>query len=187
MGAFGCDGERGYHSADFMVLMKVQDAISKICVTVMAGLLIYCLGWHQGCKHKSENEAKTDTLVVERWDTAFIDRPTEIVRYVTRHDTIRDTSITIIVDSTNGHPTAIIPIEQAIYRDSTENAKYVAYVSGYRPSLDSITINCMQKTEIITKIEREKQRRIGFGAQIGVGYAGKLTPYVGLGLQYRIW
>lgn len=167
--------------------MDLHDSISKICFIALFGLLLFGIGWHQGHKNCTKIDVKIDTLIIEKWDTFYVDRPKEIIRYVIRYDTIRDTSITFITDSISGDSTAIIPIEQAIYQDSTENAKYVAYLSGYRPLLDSIMINCMQTTEIITKIEKEKQRRIGFGVQMGVGYAGKVTPYVGIGLQYKLW
>ncbi len=168
--------------------MSVSNRISKFCLAVIALLLCYGIGWHYGSKHHFEDDNEmVDTLIIERWDTFYVDRPKEIIRYVIRYDTIRDTSITFITDSISGDSTAIIPIEQAIYQDSTENAKYVAYLSGYRPELDSISINCKQTTEYITEYVREKQRRIGIGAQIGIGYAGKLTPYIGVGLQYRLW
>lgn len=133
---------------------------------------------------------RTDTLIVERWDTVRIIEPTEIVRYVTRHDTIKlfDNSEqlkpTIIDDST-----VVIPIESITYKDSTENAQYTAYVSGFRAALDSININCRNTETIITNTIEIKPRRFGVGLQLGVGVSpqGIAAPYVGVGVQYRIW
>ena len=123
--------------------------------------------------------------------TFFVEKPTEIVRYITRTDTIfeTDTTIKIIFDTISGASAAIIPIESVIYQDSTQNAKYTAYLSGFRATLDSIQINCLQTETIITKIEREKARKIGIGVQLGVGLSpqGIAAPYLGVGVQYRIW
>lgn len=153
-------------------------------------LIAAICGWcARGCYHRERIDTITDTIVVERWDTVVIDKPTEIVRYVYRYDTIRDTSIVIIHDGDSASPTAIIPIERTIYRDSTENAKYEAFLSGFHASLDSISIECKNKETIITITEREKARRIGVGIQAGIGVSaqGIAAPYIGVGVQYRIW
>ena len=133
-------------------------------------------------------EVVTDTIVVNHWDTITISQPTEVTRYVFRYDTIRDTSITFIVDSISATPTAIIPIERTIYRDSTENAKYEAFLSGYRTKLDSIYIECLNKETTITITEREKASRWGIGIQAGIGVSaqGIAAPYIGVGVQYRL-
>lgn len=138
---------------------------------------------------RDDVEVVTDTIVVERWDTVFIDKPTEVIRYVMRHDTIRDSSITFIVDTISASPTAIIPIERTIYRDSVKNAKYEAYLSGFHASLDSINIECLSKESVITITEREKASRWGVGIQAGVGISaqGVAAPYVGVGVQYRLF
>lgn len=145
-------------------------------------------GFHCG-KGESGDKPKADTVVVERWDTISIEKPTEVVRYVIRRDTIHatDTAIKIIFDSVSGGSAAIIPIESVIYKDSTENAKYAAYLSGYKAQLDSITINCLQ-TETTIRI-KEPPRRFGVGLQLGVGLSaqGVAAPYLGVGVQYRLW
>lgn len=138
---------------------------------------------------REEVEVVTDTIVVERWDTVFIDKLTEVIRYVYRYDTIRDSSITFIVDTNSASPTAIIPIERTIYRDSVKNAKYEAFLSGYHASLDSINIECLAKESVITITEREKASRWGIGIQLGVGFSaqGVAAPYLGVGVQYRLF
>lgn len=165
---------------------------SELIVAIGFAFMFFWFGQSWAKNHFHEHtEMVIDTLIVEHWDTVTIEKPTEIVRYVTRTDTIfeTDTTIKIITDTISGASAAIIPIESVIYQDSTQNAKYTAYLSGFRTSLDSININCLQTEKIITKIEREKARKIGLGVQLGVGISpnGIAAPYVGIGLQYRIW
>lgn len=71
-----------------------------------------------------------------------------------------------------------VPISQKEYQ--TEN--YRAWVSGYKPSLDSIWV---YPEKIII---REKPRRwdIGVIAGYGIGRNG-LSPYVGIGGYWRVW
>ena len=71
-----------------------------------------------------------------------------------------------------------VPISQKEYQ--TED--YHAWVSGYKPSLDSIWV---YPEKIIIK---EKPRRWGIGviAGYGVGRNG-LSPYVGVGGYWRVW
>lgn len=71
-----------------------------------------------------------------------------------------------------------VPISQKEYQ--TEN--YRAWVSGYKPSLDSVWV---YPEKIII---REKPRRWGIGviAGYGIGRNG-LSPYVGVGGYWRVW
>lgn len=128
----------------------------------------------------------TDTIVKVRWDTVIIDRPTEVVRYIVRRDTIKiaDRPEVIIRDDS----TVIIPIEQAIYHDSTASAIYTAFITGYEASLDSILIDCRCTDTVFNNTAIKKPNRIGLGLQVGMG-VGKsgLTPYAGVGIFYRIF
>ena len=142
---------------------------------------------------REHTEVVTDTLIVERWDTTFIDRVTEVVRYVVRYDTLRTSEIVNVTDSALlkklDSLNLTIPIEQAVYSDSTENAQYTAYISGFRAALDSININCRNTETIITNTIEIKPRRFGVGLQLGVGVSpqGVAAPYVGVGVHYRLW
>lgn len=71
-----------------------------------------------------------------------------------------------------------VPITQKEYQ--SEN--YRAWVSGYKPSLDSVWV---YPEKIII---REKPRRWGIGviAGYGIGRNG-LSPYVGVGGYWRVW
>lgn len=106
-----------------------------------------------------------------------------IVRYETVklpavRDTIRDSLIykdTIKHDSVN----VIVPITQKKYQDSI----FTAWVSGFRPQLDSI--NIYSKT--IYKTIKEKPSRFGIGITGGYGYGLKgFTPFFGFGIYYRL-
>lgn len=157
----------------------------QLVVAAIILLVGWFAGWDMAKNHFREHtEMVTDTLIVEHWDTVTIEKPTEKIRYVQRFDTIRLTDEPLIVVKIDS--TAIIPIECAIYKDSTEKAKYEAFLSGFRPQLDSINIECLQSEKIIT-IEKP-QKRFGVGIQAGVGAAKNgFSPYIGIGVQYRLW
>lgn len=78
-----------------------------------------------------------------------------------------------------------IPITQKVYEDST----YRAYVSGYKPNLDSLFV--YPKRETITIRETPKTKRWGIGIQAGYGITLKQTPqfvpYIGVGVTYSLW
>lgn len=78
-----------------------------------------------------------------------------------------------------------IPLSQKKYSDST----YTAWVSGYRPSLDSIEV--YRRTEIQREVVtlRKKAPRWGIGITGGYGYGTRnkgFEPFVGIGVYYRI-
>ena len=79
-----------------------------------------------------------------------------------------------------------LPIEQRQYLDP----RYTAWVSGYRPQLDSIQI--YQRTEYITKeiTPIQKPKRWGIGLQAGYGVTLHNNqvfpaPYIGVGLNWN--
>ncbi len=88
----------------------------------------------------------------------------------------------VTVDASRDSATIHIPITQQVY----ETDAYRAYVSGYRPSLDSIFI--MNKTtEVIVK-KHAKANRFNIGVQAGYGLTPKgFQPYVGFGVSIKIF
>lgn len=78
------------------------------------------------------------------------------------------------------HEPVYIPVLITQKEYQTEN--YHAWVSGYKPSLDSVWV---YPEKIII---REKPRRWGIGviAGYGIGRNG-LSPYVGVGGYWRVW
>ena len=70
----------------------------------------------------------------------------------------------------------IVPQEQKEYQGDG----YRAWVSGYRPALDSIEIERM--------VLREKARRWSVGLQAGVGVTPRgVQPYIGVGVTIKIF
>lgn len=96
-----------------------------------------------------------------------------------RHDTIQP-----VVIMKEDSAQVVIPITQKIYEDST----YRAYVSGYRPSLDSIHIFKYTEQVYIRAPTQNKIQRFSVGLQAGYGYTPKgFQPYVGVGVSINLW
>ena len=82
--------------------------------------------------------------------------------------------------------TVTLPVEQRIYDDSL----YTAYVSGYRPQLDSITLHIPHTYTTVTKTINKPARRWAIGPSVGVGYgiAGKQADvFVGITATFNLW
>ena len=163
----------------------------KIITLVFAVLLLfnivnaigYFVNEHRNA-HPSEMKVKVDTLFV--YDTIFIEKP--VIKKVEIIDTLR--LPVPIIDTLMLHDTVFVhlPIEQRQYSDP----RYTAWVSGYRPQLDSIRI--YKTTEYITKEIKTvaKPKRWGIGLQAGYGvslHKGQVfpAPYIGVGLSYSIF
>ena len=133
--------------------------------------------------HSSEMKVKVDTLFV--YDTIFVEKP--VIKKVEIIDTLL--LPVPITDTLMLHDTIFVhlPIEQRQYSDPS----YTAWVSGYRPQLDSIHI--YQQTQYITKEVKvaTKPKRWGIGLQAGYGvslHEGQIQPgpYIGVGLYYSL-
>lgn len=129
-------------------------------------------------------------------------RPSESVPAKFRIDTVYSSSVTVRRDTVPHYlpmpllcwhtgdtihvGDSVLPVEQKIYRDSD----YTAYVSGYRPQMDSISV--FPKTVIVTNdiyhTFKDKPRRWGLGITAGYGFSKDgLSPAVVVGVNYRIW
>lgn len=76
-----------------------------------------------------------------------------------------------------------LPITQKTYSDST----YTAWVSGFRPSLDSIHVYPRREVVTVTNTVRGKPKRWGVGVHAGYGVTPHgLQPYIGVGVNYSI-
>lgn len=160
-------------------------------ITLVLGILLlfnivnaigYFVNEHKNAR-SGEMKVKVDTLFI--CDTIFIEKP------VIRKVEIIDTLLLPVpyTDTLMLHDTVLVhlPIEQRQYSDP----RYTAWVSGYRPQLDSIQI--YQTTEYITKEIKTatKPKRWGIGLQAGYGVSFsnkqiKATPYIGIGISYNI-
>ena len=158
-------------------------------IALLAGLLLvfiavpFMAGWQMGERRAfARFQPHTDTLYIPR-DT-FIDRPVFVEKWRVKKDTVRLAS----VDTLIAHDSTLVevPIEQKVYADSL----YTAWVSGFRPSLDSIRLR--QPTIVITQTVREPSAKVGhFGWGVTAGpsiiYSDRLRAGIGVtaGLTYR--
>ena len=102
--------------------------------------------------------------------------PDTAARAVAATDTMR--SISGIADTA----AVIIPITSRTY----STTEFTATVSGYQPSLDSITIHA-PRTIITNNPPAAKSKPWGIGIAAGIGAGrGGITPFIGITLQYSL-
>jgi hypothetical protein len=120
----------------------------------------------------AEVRVETKIQTVVKVDTLLISSPMAPLLVFQLIDTIR------IGDT-------VVHREQAYYEDSL----YRAWVSGYRPMLDSLQIFprtvYRTVTNDISHTIKPRKKRWGFGLQVGYGYPGGF--YVGAGVSYNLF
>jgi len=163
-----------------------------ICLVCWAALLVLIGHWMRGMKPQVVE--RIDTIVVT--DTLLVVEPVEVEteRLVTRWRVKAVRVDAGATDEPDGSTDATLlsddsvevelPITQKVYGDST----YRAWVSGYRPSLDSIEV--YRKTITIEKnILPKSAKRWSIGVTGGYGYGllhGRPDVFVGVGVSYRL-
>lgn len=119
-------------------------------------------------------EIRTETKIktVVKVDTVLISAPMAPILVFRLIDTIR------IGDT-------VVQREQAYYEDSL----YRAWVSGYRPRLDSLMVFPRTVYQTVTNdifhTIKPKKKRLGLGLQAGYGYPG--GAYIGVGVSYDLF
>ena len=157
---------------------------SKAVVAGFIGLVLGCIlasALARRCFTPEQNVATVaDTLVVR--DTIIERRPV----YVTQTKT--DTMLVVVRDTTVIHDTTYIVLdrEQKYYRGDG----YEAWISGYRPQLDSCRVFPETKYVTETVQDMRKPTRWGIGLQAGYGVvvsSGQIRafPYIGVGVSYN--
>lgn len=137
-------------------------------------LLVACVvAWfrpHEPLPAEIRTETRTKTVV--KVDTLLISSPMAPLLLIRITDTMR------IGDT-------VVHREQAYYEDSL----YRAWVSGYRPRLDSLQIFPRMVTNTVTNDIYHtiitKKKRWGLGVQAGYGYPNGV--YIGLGVSYNLF
>ena len=145
------------------VLMAVALAVSAFICGRISGDL-------------SHDEPQVDTLIIR--DTIRVQgaRDTLWLRSI---DTLLVEVPVCIRDTDTVTVPVTLPRDQVTVRDTS----FTAWVSGYRPALDSIEI--YTTTTTITK--RLPAPRWSLGVQAGVGLTPKgVQPYLGVGVSYRL-
>ena len=94
-----------------------------------------------------------------------------------------DTAPTVCVMGDSA--TVTLPVEQRVYEDSL----YTAYVSGYRPRLDSILLRMPHTYTTVTNTTRKAAKRWAVGPTVGVGFGvtGKqMDVFVGVSATWNV-
>ena len=158
------------------MLRNILIAVVALGLGILAGWLI-----RGAMPAQTQTIVRTDTLTVR--DTVFepVPVPVEVVRTDEILVPIRDT--VAIRDTVY----MALEIEQKHYRADD----YEAWVSGFRPRLDSIMV--FPVTQYVTKTVTTSTgpKRWGIGVQAGYGAAivgGQvgLSPYIGIGVQWSV-
>ena len=142
------------------------------------GAFLLSLVWRR-CADNTE--VVTDTIFkVIKVDRPIVRESTivkyEVVRLPRANDTI------CVSDTIKDSVFVEVPIEQKVYSDSN----YTAWVSGYHPRLDSISIT-HQEVSFHKLVNNSKgSKRLYLGIQVGYGITPRgMQPYLGLGVSYR--
>lgn len=148
-----------------------------LCISVILNIVLYLEHSSFRCEKVCDT---TKVTVVDSVKKSFpVSVDSFVVRYITKSLPIASDSATKQLRSDSVK--VQIPISQKVYEDTL----YRAYISGYEPNLDSITIK--QRTTYITHTIRDKESRFRIGLQAGYGLTPKgMQPYFGVGLSYRL-
>lgn len=144
---------------------------------IVSGLLMWGdLRWRNRTP-QTVVETRVDTLVVHDTITAY--KPVPFNVYVV--DTLY---IPVAVPGQHDTVWAALPWEEKEYRDTS----YRAVVEGFRPALKEIEIYQQTKIVTVTNNVRIPPPRWSWGVQTGVGWnpGGGFSPYIGVGIQYRL-
>lgn len=153
----------------------------------MLALLILFAGFgflfgRKSVRNEPESTIVRDTVTCTKIDTFVVERP--VFRYSYIYDTVRTYFTTIEHDTVQ----VDVPIERKVY---AEDSLYRAVVSGWRPSLDSLTIYPTETTITITNTIRTPAPRWSLGVAAGPSVlatpSGSIHAGLGatIGLTYR--
>ena len=149
-------------------------------------LVVAFWGWLRPVDTAPEGNREKDTATFVDTIPYFVPVPRDsiLVKYVIARlpSAVNDSVGSHAVDTVHRSDSVAvaIPITQKVYEDST----YRAYVSGYRPRLDSLFL--FPRTQIITVREKPRRWNIGVGAGYGLTPRG-FQPFVGVTVSYTLW
>lgn len=129
-----------------------------------------------------ESKVIRDTVTYTIHDTITREKPVFVASYI--HDTVRAYFTTIKHDTV----TVDVPIERKVYQ---EDSLYRVVISGWRPSLDSLSIYPTITTITIREKVKTPPPKLSLGITAGpsalVSPSGKVHGGIGatVGLQYR--
>ena len=143
---------------------------------VVSGVLLWSDLHRHDTRPTTVVKTVRDTIIIRDTITAY--KPVPFNVYVV------DTMWVPVTVSKTDTIWAQLPRTAKVYQDST----YRAVVSGFRPSLDTISVYQRTKVITVTSNVRIPPPRWSWGVQAGVGVnaGGSVTPYLGIGIQYRL-
>ena len=129
---------------------------------------------------KNQRPRPPEPVVLAKTDTVRIFCP-EVTAIYIRGERIE--RLPLATDSAHKDSAqVIIPVSQAVYAKDD----YKAYVSGYRPRLDSLIFT--ERHYETTKAIPQKSSRWSIGLQAGYGITPRgFQPFIGIGVSFRIY
>ena len=149
-------------------------------IGLIFGAFLLSLVWRR-CADSTE--VVTDTIIkVIKVDRPIV-RESTIVKYEVVQLPIAADTI-CVSDTIKDSVFVEVPIEQKVYSDSN----YTAWVSGYRPRLDSISITHTEVSYKLVNNSSKGSERLYLGIQVGYGITPRgMQPYLGFGLSYNFF
>lgn len=166
-----------------------MEKVYRVVAFTLSFIAFSYIGYMTG-RNYAESQAVRDTVRVTVFDTVVIRKPVAVdsvvVRYVTAKVPVASTQDSAIgYEEPHDSADVEVPITQKVYIDTA----YTAWVSGYMPSLDSISIR--QSTHYVTGYVPAKRKRWGIGIQAGYGVTAernpRFAPYIGVGITYNLF
>lgn len=170
----------------------IARAVIALLIAALGFLMYQVFSLRRSAANDGDMETiSSDTVHVVITDTVKyylpIARDSTVVKYVTEMLPVVEPSVPSAPDEKNTHPDSaavMIPITQKVYQPP--DSSYTAYVSGYRPQLDSIFIYPKREIVTINTEVRGKQKRWGVGVQVGYGVTPHgLEPNISVGVSYN--
>lgn len=148
-------------------------------IGLIIGAFLLSLVWRR-CADNTE--VVTDTIIkVIKVDRPIV-RESTVVKYEVVQLPIVANDTICVSDTIKDSVFVEVPIEQKVYSDSN----YTAWVSGYRPRLDSISITHQEVSFHNRLVNNKGSKRLYLGIQVGYGITPRgMQPYLGLGVSYK--
>ena len=131
------------------------------------------------------------SVIIERdtvWQDTIIYKPIPVDSHKTGKVVYIRVPVPEYLPGDTVHDSIEVPVP--IYQKQYEDSLYTAWVSGYRPNLDSIRLYLPEVQTTVTKTIVKPSPLITFGIQAGGGYGiinRKPDIYVGVGAQINLW
>ncbi len=136
-----------------------------------------------GLRGSGGGAVRPEVRVITLRDTVTVAEPAPVaVRYL-KPDTVRLAIVAPTDSAVQDSAYVELPRSQAVF----EGESYRAYVSGYKPRLDSLALFRSTAAVSVVQPEARRERRFSVGLQAGYGITPKgLQPYIGLGISVTL-